>query len=149
MHSIYIQMNISNSHIYSFPWHLKWYSKYRSRTSPHFILFSRYILEKQILNFSPSLSHRSISSNILSICNRLRAYICFNQNKINSINSRQSLQSFSSKTFKFNFAKFVSSFIFTRLAINSAKDTGYMNSYQYFRGSVKILLGGYSSPGIL
>ena len=59
------------------------------------------------------------------------------------MNSRQSSQSFSFKTSKFNFSKLLSSFIFTRLAINSAKDTGYMNSYKYFQMlRIKILLGG-------
>ena len=53
--SIISKMRSKDIDVYSFPWHLKWYSKYRSRTSPHFFLFSRYTLDQNILDFSPLL----------------------------------------------------------------------------------------------
>ena len=39
--SILSRMHSTNSSIYSFPWHLKWYSKFRSKTYPFFPIQSR------------------------------------------------------------------------------------------------------------
>ena len=40
--SIVTKMEITNASVYSFPWHLKWYSKACSRTTP----ISCYLVEK-------------------------------------------------------------------------------------------------------
>ena len=50
INTILTKMRSKNIDVYSFSWHLRWYSKYRSRTSL-ISSFSRYILDKKIRLF--------------------------------------------------------------------------------------------------
>ena len=139
--SIIKKMRCEDIDVYSFPWHLKWYSKYRSRTSPHFFFFSRYTLHQNILNFSPLLDDKSFLSLIPIFLYRLKSRVL--NSSVNSVKDSSHLPQESDKNSSTTFIlKILSSFFITRFAINSAKDTGYKNSYQYLSSKgIKVEIG--------
>ena len=147
--SILTKMHSTNASIYSFPWHLKWYSKFRSRTCPHFFLFSREVLESKILDFSPNLKRKSFPARLLNIINHLKRSVYptndnFVQPSQNKIISSSNSSNASSLT---QYIKIFSSFFISRLAISSAKDTGHKNSFDFLRKhNFKLLIGGIFIP---
>ena len=141
--SIVSTMISANASVYSFPWHLKWYSKFRSRTSPHFMLFSRHVLETKILNFSPSLREKPLAARFLSILNSYRLIIKSNSQCTTSRRSKHVNEKALNLPFHIALSKLISSFFLSRLAVNSARDTGYKNSYRFFElNGLKVLIGG-------
>ena len=140
--SIITKMNIMNASVFSFPWHLKWYSKIRSRTSPHFILFSREVLDSKILNFSPALNLKPCAIRLLHLLNDCMNFIRFQSRrstiKTYTINTSELYGLQTSN----NPLKIFMSFVISRLSINSVKDTGYQNSYKFLEShSYKTIIG--------
>lgn len=141
INTILTKMSSKNIDVYSFPWHLRWYSKYRSRTSPHFFIFSRYILNKKILDFSPLLNKKSLLSFIPSILHRLKSQSSTTLNKLPKKES-YFLGNKNKLPLTTYILKLLSSFFISRFVINSAKDTGFKNSYRNLSSKgIKVEIG--------
>lgn len=137
---IILTMRDERANVYSFPWHPRWYSKFRSRTSPHFFLFDRHLLDQKLLNFSPALTEITIFHFILNLLNNIKHLF---DNKIQSGISRK-LSAPNDRTIsKFKkLLKVITSFLISRLALNSSKDTGYRNSLKFLSSyGIKLIVG--------
>ena len=141
--SIVTKMEITNASVYSFPWHLKWYSKARSRTTPHFMLFSREILQSRILNFSPSLNYSPWPVIFLRSLKTLINFVLLRTQNSTLNTSTIPIDKPRELLVWANPFKIFISFVISRFAINSVKDTGYRNSYKLLESHCfKPIIGG-------